>query len=313
MKQKLPKLLLIDAYNLAYRSFYALPQSLETSYNLPVNALYGFLKSLISLYRELCPEYLAVCLDGPGVTFRALADSSYKAQRKETPEALIVQLKQLSEVLLPTLRIPFFSKDTYEADDIIATLSKCFAESCEVYIASNDRDLFQLLQEDHIKIILPGKTYQDLRIYTEKDFIAEYGIQTPQFGLFKALSGDSSDNLKGIKGIGPKTALKLIHRFETPEAILNDNSKLSETIRQEKDEFLHLLHMVQLVKDLDLGIKLEDLAFSGIGNEEIQELSRIYEFHSLSRSYVASNEKQEPEPKLRAKHCRNLARWKVKH
>jgi DNA polymerase I len=306
MKHKLPKLLLIDAYNLAYRSFYALPQSLETSYNLPVNALYGFLKSFISMYRELNPEYLAVCLDGPGKTFRALADSTYKAQRKETPEALIVQLKQLSEVFLPTLKIPFFSKDTFEADDIIASLSTHFAQFCEVYIASNDKDLFQLLQEDRIHIILPGKTYQDLRIYTEKDFIAEYGIPTHQFGLFKALTGDSSDNLKGIKGIGPKTALKLIHRLETPEAMLTDNSKLSEPIRQEKNEFLHFLHMVHLVSDLDLGLKLEDLAFSGIGNEEIQELSRIYEFHSLSRSYKASNDKQELAPQIESKALQEL-------
>ncbi len=285
MKQKRPKLLLIDAYNLAYRSFYALPQSLETSKNLPVNALYGFLKSFLMMYRELAPEYLAVCLDSPEKTFRALADSTYKAQRKETPEALIVQLKQLSEVLLPTLKIPFLIKDTFEADDLIASLSHQFVSICDIFIASNDKDLFQLLQGDRIQILLPGKSSQELKVFAEKDFLDEYSIQTQQFAFYKALVGDSSDNLKGMSKVGPKTALKLIQQFGTPEALLADQSKHSESIRLQKEDFLHFLHMVRLVDDLALDVQLEDLAFPGPGESELQEIAKIYEFHSLARSF----------------------------
>lgn len=313
MKQKLPKLLLIDAYNLTYRSFYALPQSLETSQNLPVNALYGFLKSFLMMYRELAPDYLAVCLDGPEKTLRAIADSTYKAQRKETPEALIIQLKQLSEVLLPVLKIPFLIKESFEADDIIASLSHQFAEVCEVYIASNDKDLFQLLQGDRVKIILPGKTYQELKIYTEKDFIADYDIQTHQFALYKALVGDSSDNLKGMSNIGPKTALKLIQRFASPEAILEDHSKQSEAIRLQKDDFLHYLHMVQLVSNLNLDIKLEDLAFPGPGDKELQEIARIYEFHSLARSYTLQKQNPDSTPQTESRSLHELSPQEYQH
>jgi DNA polymerase I len=306
MKHQRPKLLLIDAYNLAYRSFYALPQSLETSTNLPVNALYGFLKSFLMMYRELTPEYLAVCMDSPEKTFRALADSTYKAQRKETPEALIVQLKQLNEVLLPTLKIPFLIKETYEADDLIASLSHQFAEACEVYIASNDKDLFQLLQGDHVKIILPGKTYQELKIYTEKDFLDEYKIQTRQFAFYKALVGDSSDNLKGMSKVGPKTALKLVQQFGTPEALLADESKHSESIRLQKEDFLHFLHMVRLVDDIALDVQLEDLAFPGPGESELQELAKTYEFHSLARSFGNKQDHSTHTPTIESKALKDL-------
>lgn len=290
MKQKRPKLLLIDAYNIAYRSFYALPQSLETSQNLPVNALYGFLKSLMMMYRDLSPEYLAVCLDSPEKTFRALEDSTYKAQRKETPESLIVQLKQLNEVLLPTLKAPFVIKQGFEADDLIATLSREHATQCDVYIASNDKDLFQLLEGDRIRILLPGKNSSEPRLYTETDFIADYGIQTSQFAFYKALVGDSSDNLKGINNIGPKTALKLIQQFGTPEALLADQSKQSESVRNQKEAFLHFLYMVRLIDKVGLDLKLNDLAFAGLGESELNELARIYEFHSLIRSFGIKKE-----------------------
>lgn len=306
MKQKRPKLLLIDAYNVAYRSFYALPQSLETSQNLPVNALYGFLKSLMMMYRDLSPEYLAVCLDGPEKTFRALEDSSYKAQRKETPEALIIQLKQLSEVLLPTLKAPFVIKQGFEADDLIATLSREHAAQCDVYIASNDKDLFQLLEGDRIRILLPGKNSSELRLYTENNFFADYGIQTSQFAFYKALVGDSSDNLKGINNIGPKTALKLIQQFGTPEALLADQSKQSESIRNQKEAFLHFLYMVRLIDKVALDLKLEDLAFAGLGEGELNELARIYEFHSLIRSFGFKKESVAQKSTLESRALKDL-------
>ncbi len=278
------RLLLIDGYNLAFRSFHAVPQSLETSNNIPVNALYGFLRTFLASLEELAPDYVLVCLDAPAKTFRSMADDRYKAQRKETPESLRVQLKLLSEQLLPGLNIPFIMREGYEADDLIAGCCRKFSSELEIVILSNDRDLFQLLIQDKISIILPDRK-KNTHPYTEEDFIKEYGIQPSQFVLYKALTGDTSDNIQGISGIGPKTAIRLIQEYTSLESILESKSKWADILQEQKDTILHNIALVRLLEQVSIDKDKEDLSFKNVSAEAMVQIAKTFEFHSLLKAY----------------------------
>ncbi len=279
------RLLLIDGYNLAFRSFYAVPSTLETSQNVPVNALYGFVRIFLSAIETLSPDYVVVCLDARAQTFRSMADKEYKAQRKATPEPLKIQLELLVKQLLPGLRIPFLVRDGYEADDLIAGCCRKFADELEVVIISNDRDLYPLLSRNQVAIYFPDKKKSPL-LYTEDDFIKEYAIQPSQFVLFKALAGDASDNIKGVPGIGPKTAIRLIQQHGSLDQMLNSSESRWSTILQEKKTLvLHNLALVQLLDQVSIDQDKDALRFNKVCPEDMVEIARAFEFHSLLKTY----------------------------
>jgi DNA polymerase-1 len=209
------KLLLIDANSIIHRSFHALPP-FTTPEGKPSGAIYGLASILLKLWREERPDYAAALFDRPEPTFRDERYAEYKAQRPPTADELISQLIE-AHTLFEVFGITTFEKPGYEADDLIATLAEKFKTlpDVRVVILTGDRDTLQMVEGDKLVVQTFNKGVSDTTIYDEKAVIEKYGLAPNQLVDYKALVGDSSDNIKGVPGVGPKTALELIKRFGT--------------------------------------------------------------------------------------------------
>ena len=219
------KFVVVDGSSLLYRAFYALPL-LTNAEGKYTNAVYGFTTMLCRLLDELKPAHMAVAFDKGRITFRNELYSEYKATRKETPQELSGQFSLVRDVVRG-FGIAVVEQDGYEGDDIIGTLaSKAQADNHEVIIVSGDRDIFQLVN-DNIKVLFTKKGISELDIMDMAAIKSKYGIEPSQVADMKGLTGDKSDNIPGIPGIGDKTALKLITEFKTLENILNNTDLIS--------------------------------------------------------------------------------------
>jgi DNA polymerase I len=209
------KLLLIDANSIIHRSFHALPP-FTTPEGKPSGAIYGLASILLKLWRDERPDYAAALFDRPEPTFRDEKYAEYKAQRPPTADELIQQLIEAHN-LFAAFGIETFEKPGYEADDLIATLAEKFKTlpDVQVVILTGDRDTLQMVEGDKLVVQTFNKGVSDTTIYNEQAVIEKYGIAPNQMVDYKALVGDSSDNIKGVPGVGPKTALELIKRFGT--------------------------------------------------------------------------------------------------
>ncbi len=214
------KFLLIDAHALIYRAYYAIP-NLTDANGMLVNAVYGFSKMVLNAIAYFEPEYAAVCFDHPKPTFRHQKFDGYKAQRAKMPDDLIPQIAIVKEVV-QALGIPKFEIEGFEADDLIGTVNRKVEhldKQLLTIIVTGDQDSFQLVDNDtHIWMPARGKQKGDIEydaLLVEK----KLGIKPLQVIDLKALMGDSSDNIPGVKGIGPKTAAALIQKFQTVEKI----------------------------------------------------------------------------------------------
>jgi DNA polymerase-1 len=224
-----PLLLLIDGHSLAFRSFYAFSKGgeggLSTKAGVPTSVTYGFLKALLDNCKGLQPNGLVVAFDTAEPTFRHKADEAYKAHRDVAPEHFFEDLTNLQQILAESLDIPLAMAPGYEADDVLGTLAnRAAAEGWRVRILSGDRDLFQLVDDDRdIAVLYMGggpyaKNSGPLEIRRE-GVIAKLGVTPEEVVDLKALTGDSSDNIPGIKGVGPKTAINLLKEFEHVDGI----------------------------------------------------------------------------------------------
>jgi DNA polymerase-1 len=209
------KLLLIDANSIIHRSFHALPP-FTTPEGKPSGAIYGIASILLKLWRDERPDYAAALFDRPEPTFRDEKYAEYKAQRPPTAEELVSQIIEAHK-LFDAFGIKTFEKARYEADDLIATLAEKFKTlpDVRVVILTGDRDTLQMVEGDKLVVQTFNKGVSDTTIYNEPAVIEKYGIAPKQMVDYKALVGDSSDNIKGVPGVGPKTALELIKRFGT--------------------------------------------------------------------------------------------------
>jgi len=209
------KLLLIDANSIIHRSFHALPPFTAPD-GKPSGAIYGIASILLKLWREERPDYAAALFDRPEPTFRDEKYAEYKAQRPPAAEELISQIIEAHN-LFAAFGIKVFEKPGYEADDLIATLAEKFKTlpDVQVVILTGDRDTLQMVEGDKLVVQTFNKGVSDTTIYNEKAVIEKYGIAPNQMVDYKALIGDSSDNIKGVPGVGPKTALELIKKFGT--------------------------------------------------------------------------------------------------
>ncbi|HEX5401741.1 MAG TPA: 5'-3' exonuclease H3TH domain-containing protein, partial [Pseudonocardiaceae bacterium] len=208
-----PRLLLLDGHSLAYRAFFALPaENFRTQTGQTTNAVYGFTSMLINLLRDETPTHIAVAFDVSRQTFRRDTYADYKANRSTTPDEFRGQVGLIQDVL-GALGIPSFSKDNYEADDVIATLTTmATAEGFDVLICTGDRDALQLVT-DQVTVLYPRKGVSDLTRFTPGEVQQKYGLTPAQYPDYAALRGDPSDNLPGIPGVGEKTATKWITQF----------------------------------------------------------------------------------------------------
>ncbi|WP_457640041.1 5'-3' exonuclease [Persephonella sp.] len=251
------KLVLVDGSSYIYRAFYALPP-LTSPTGLPTGAVYGFIRMLSKLMSQLNPEYIAVVFDLPGKTFRHKQYAEYKATRKETPDDLKIQMPVLKD-LLRLWGIKIIEVEGYEADDIIATLAKKGREKgYEVIIVTPDKDMMQLVEEG---IYLLNPVTEEL--FDREKVKEKYGIYPEQFVDYLAVVGDTVDNIIGVKGVGPKTAQKLLNEFGSLENILQNldriKPKLKEAFEEAVDRLEQNRFLVKLKTDIDLPLEPEDL------------------------------------------------------
>jgi len=255
-------LLLIDANSLLHRAYHALPP-LTARDGSPAGALYGVAKIMNKILREEKPEYVAACFDRPEPTFRDEEFAEYKAQRPETDGELITQLIA-SHDLFRALGVRVFDQAGFEADDCIATLANRFAatEDLQTVILTGDRDTLQLVRDDRVVVRAPKKGISETKIYDENTIREEYGLSPQQIVDYKALSGDPSDNIRGVPGVGPKTAIALISKYGSVEKILaHPEDPATAKVASQRAAAEQSKRLVTLRDDAPLAAdSLEDLA-----------------------------------------------------
>ncbi len=279
-------LLLIDANSLIHRAFHALPPFTAPD-GSPSGALYGlasiFLKLLNSEKEK--PEFIAAAFDRPEPTFRQKEFAAYKAHRPPTPPELISQIIASRE-LLAEFDIKFFEKAGFEADDLIGSLTKKFSENknLKIIILTSDRDMLQLVINDRVVVETPTKGISENFIYDENAVKEKFGIAPNQLTDYKGLVGDQSDNIPGVKGIGPKTATKFLSEFSNLEnlfASIKENHSLYEKISPFKTQALLSKKLATIKIDIPIEIGITDLKFNGLN---LQKLTTFFEklgFQSL--------------------------------
>lgn len=271
---------LIDGHSYIYRAYHAI-RGLSTSKGQPTNALYGFTTMLLKILREKKPDALCVALDSEGPTERHLAYAEYKAQRPETPADLLAQIPYIKKTLA-ALRIAVFEAAGHEADDIICTVARQFAEEGNViFIVSGDKDMMQLV-DHNIKIYDPMK---DIVIDAEA-VLQRLGIPPSRVPEMMALTGDAIDNIPGVKGIGEKTARDLLTGVEDLNQLFSDPSRIgSERIRRliedNKDTILLSRNLATLSRTVPVAISAADLALRDPDWEVLLRLFTEFEFTSL--------------------------------
>lgn len=284
------KLLLIDAYSIICRGFYALPL-LSTSRGYHTNAVLGFLNILFRTIDEEKPEYIAVAFDENAPTFRHKLYKEYKGQRKPMPIELKEQVPFVKEILT-AMGIKIYSKVGYEADDILGSLAtKLSSKKVEAVILSGDKDMLQLATDDiKIRLVKTVKSNSDIYPYYAKDVVKEYNMTPDEFIDLKAIMGDPSDNIPGIKGVGKITANDLITKYKSIDNIYKhlDEIKKPSVVKAftegEEDAALFKV-LVTIVKDVDLDVKLEDLKIDDIFNSESFKAVEKYELKSLYKKF----------------------------
>ena len=278
------KIILVDGNNLMFRSYYATAYTgnfMKNSKGDPTNALYGFVSMINKIIEEEKPEYMVVAFD-IGKNFRHEKYEQYKAGRIETPEELKVQMPR-AKVLLDAMGIKHIEVENYEADDIIGTISKMAYDDKEfdALIVSSDKDLLQLINEEVEVKLLKTKGY--IR-YNPDSFEADYGIKPIRMIDLKALMGDPSDNVPGVKGIGEKTALKLLQEYGTLENIYENINRikgaLHDKLVNDKENAFFSKDICTICLEVPIKEKLEDLKYLG-PTDKLEEIYTNLEFYSL--------------------------------
>lgn len=280
------KLFLIDGMFFAYRSYYAI-SSLTDSFGRPTNAVFGFLKMLKKIMDNNQPDYLAVVFDLKAPTFRHIEFKGYKAQRKPTPDDLLVQLPLIREAL-EILNIPVIEKQGYEADDVIAAIAhQVAAQDIHIFIASNDKDLIQLINNKIKMYSFKG----DNEILGEKEIKEQYNVPPINIVDILALSGDSADNIPGVEGVGLKTASKLISQYQTIENLYTNmdtfkKGKLREKLLAHKEEVFFNKNLIFLRKNVPLEFNFKELKVIEPDKRKLMEFFKKLEFRTLLKDFL---------------------------
>ncbi len=277
------KLILIDGNNIIYRAFFAMPPLTNTA-GQQTNAVYGFTTMLLRLIEEHKPTHMIVAFDAGKVTFRHEGYQEYKGGREKTPPELSEQFPMLKE-LLRELGVPQFEIASYEADDIIGTISRQADEAGrQVMIVSGDKDMLQLASE-HTTVALIRKGVTDIELYGPEQIREKYDLTPLQIIDLKGLMGDASDNIPGVPGVGEKTALKLLHQFGSVEAVLAGTSelkgKMKEKLEAHADDAVMSKKLATIYREVPLEHSWEDMVFSEIKADTAGPAFAKLEFRSL--------------------------------
>ena len=288
------KIVLVDGNNLLFRSYFATAYTgniMKNSKGFPTNALYGFINMINKIIEEEKPEYMAVAFD-IGKNFRKAKYDFYKEGRNKTPQELIDQMPVAREVL-KAMGIKYFELEPYEADDIIGTISKMTEEDPDAYtlIVSSDKDLLQLVSDETEMKLLKQKDY--IR-YIRSSFKEEYGIEPIRIIDLKGLSGDPSDNIPGVQGVGDKTALKLLQDYESVEGIYEHideiKGKLQEKLLADKDNAFMSKEIATIYREVPLNTNYDEMKYEGPNNSELEKIYNELEFYSFLKKLDTKEE-----------------------
>lgn len=292
--------ILVDGNAIMHRAYHAMPR-FEIDGQL-VNAIYGFISILFSTIDKFEPEYLAVAFDVKGKTFRDDLFEEYKAKRVKAPDEFYEQIPKIWD-FVEKMEIPLLCKEGFEADDVIGTIAKRInkeTESIEVVILTGDQDTLQLVNGG-IKVAMPKMGKSKETVYDSSAVRGRFGLSPEQIIDYKALSGDSSDNIPGVRGIGDKTAQKLLIEFGTIEKIYEKltqsrakfEDKFGKSVAQKLEagkELADLSKQLATIKtDLDLDFKLSEAQIHDFDENKIKELLQKYRFRSLLKRLPKSH------------------------
>ncbi|GEA89041.1 DNA polymerase [Cellulomonas cellasea] len=287
-----PRLLLIDGHSMAFRAFFALPaENFSTTSGQTTNAVYGFTSMLAKILADEAPTHLAVAFDVGRTTFRTEQYPAYKGTRDETPQPFQGQVPLIKEILA-TMRVPVIEKENYEADDVLATLStQARAAGIEVLLCSGDRDSFQLVN-DSVTVLYPIRGVSELTRMTPEAVLAKYGVGPERYSDLAALVGETSDNLPGVPGVGPKTAAKWITAYGGLDGIIASvdqiGGKAGESLRAHLDQVVVNRRLNHLLTDLELPLRPEDLAVQPWDREAMHRVFDSLQFTALRERLFAS-------------------------
>ncbi|WP_409288851.1 5'-3' exonuclease H3TH domain-containing protein [Peribacillus sp. SCS-37] len=283
----LPSLMLVDGMALLFRAFYATAisgQFMINSKGMPTNAVQGFLKHLLTAINHFNPSHVAVCWDMGSKTFRSEIFTEYKANRPDAPVELIPQFDAVKEAVR-AFDIPNIGLKGYEADDCIGTIAKEAKASSRVFVLTGDQDLLQLIDEN-ISVVLLKKGFGNYEVHDSDTFFDWKGITPRQMIDLKALMGDPSDNYPGVKGIGEKTALKLLQAYENIEGILGNLLMLTKGQREKIEAAVEMLHLSRKLAEIKCDVPVAcplDQAKWEYDHASVKNMLNEYEIRGLHR------------------------------
>jgi DNA polymerase-1 len=295
------KLVLIDTFNFLHRAYHALPITLTDKEGEPTNAVYGVTSMLISTFDQLKPDYVLAAMDDIAPTFRVEEFTGYKAHRKPMEDDLASQIPKVFEII-DAFGIPRVSVAGYEADDVIGTMVEKYKdEDLEIIIISNDRDLWQLVDEN--VLVMNPQSKGPAEWIGEKEVRARYGFEPEQIVDYKGLKGDSSDNIPGVYGIGQKTATKLIKEYKNIDGVYEHidhiepksvRKKLLENYEQAKMSRM----LAEIIKEVPMEIEIQDCKYTTFNKGQVKDVLQKYNFKSLIKRLgfeVQTTKKKKPE------------------
>ncbi|MFH1534237.1 MAG: 5'-3' exonuclease H3TH domain-containing protein [Nitrospirota bacterium] len=278
------KIILIDGNAVIHRAFHALPP-FKTSQGEQVNAVYGFSSILLNLLNYEKPEYIAVSFDLKGPTFRHEEYKEYKATRKKAPDELYSQIPRIKDIVR-AFEIPIYEIEGFEADDVLGTLAKQIEkkEDIKTYIFTGDMDTLQLVTEKTM-VLSPARGIKEPIIYDVQKVLSKYGLKPSQVPDMKGLQGDSSDNIKGVAGVGAKTAKTLLQKYGNLENIYDHldeiTGKVHDNLKNDKENAFFSRKLATIVTDVPIELDIEECRTHEYDKEKILTLFGELEFKTL--------------------------------
>lgn len=279
------KLILIDGNAILHRAYHALPP-LTTKRGEPINAVYGFISMLLRVIQDLKPTHVVVAFDRKEPTFRHKEYKEYQSHRPPTDKELVSQFEKVRRVV-DAFSIPVYDKAGFEADDVIGTLAKQAEKKLEeVIIVTGDKDILQLVTKK-TKVYLPVRGLSDAKLMEVEDVMEKMGVRPDQIDDYKALVGDPSDNYPGVRGVGPKTATKLLAKYKTVENVYKNVDKIKESVakklRKGKDLAIVSKKLATIVTNVPIKLDVEKSGKWKVNNKNVLDLFAEYGFKTLTK------------------------------
>lgn len=291
-------LLLVDGNALMHRAFHAIPP-FKTKDGVPTNVVYGFFSMLDKSIHDFDPSHVIVCFDTPTPTFRKKMFAEYQAHRPKAADEFKSQIPLVKNAL-DAGSIVHMEKQGFEGDDVIGTITQKFAVNGKVLILTGDKDILQLVN-DSVFVISPQATLSHLHLMNSDDVVKKFNVTPSQIPDYKALVGDPSDNYKGAKGIGPKTAAKLIHTYETIDKLLNNveklDGKVKALIKEHQEHILMSKQLATIDTHVAIDVDFQKAKFEGFQPALKEYLLKLEMYNLASRLFKEKKtpEKEKPE------------------